>query len=383
MSGTPAAFYDGLKAGRHAVTLRLSEDRQALDILGETLTGPLRWPLMHLRAARDHADKARLTLMLHVPGDDEQQRHEARLVIDDPEMIDWLHRTRPNLFRADLHSGVLRKLALYSGGAVGGALLLLFVIVPGLAGFLAEVIPVEREVAFGKTVMAQMEYALGGKEIGGLTCSSPEGDAALETLRQRLTAAHAMQYDIEIRVFDHPMLNAFAAPGGQIVILRGLLDEASHPDQVAGVLAHEIGHVENRDVTRNALRTAGSAGLLSMLIGDATGGALLTIVGDHLVNASYTREAEAEADDFALALLEESLIDAGGLASFFDVVERKMEGIEIPQLLASHPATPGRAERARAVAEKQTDRVPSLTSEEFEALKRICDKSAKDEGDDA
>ncbi|WP_425101680.1 M48 family metallopeptidase [Tropicibacter sp. S64] len=382
MQATEAAFYDGLTAGRHPVRLRLSEDRQALEISGDTLPGVLRWQLMDLRAPRDHADRDRLTLMRHEPGDDEVQRHEARLVIDDPALIAWLHRTRPNLFRHDLAQGTWRKVGYYAGGALAATALLLFVIIPALAGTLARIIPVEREIAFGKTVLAQMEYMLGGAGIGSLTCSNPDGVKALQTMANRLTEGQPMHYSLDIRVFDHPTLNAFAAPGGQIVILRGLLDAASHPDQVAGVLAHEIGHVEHRDVTRNALRTAGSAGLLSMLLGDVSGGALIALVGDHVMNASYTRDAEAEADGYGLAMLDAAQVDAGGLASFFDIVTERAHGLEVPELFASHPATPGRADRARALAERQAGTTPVLTSAEWDALKRICDKAADPAGED-
>ena len=107
-----------------------------------------------------------------------------------------------------------------------------------MADTLATLIPVEREIAFGKTVVAQMESALGAADMGALRCTGPEGRAALDAMLTRLSGGQALQYDLEVQVFDHKMVNAFAAPGGQIVVMRGLLDSATGPDAVASVLAH-------------------------------------------------------------------------------------------------------------------------------------------------
>ncbi|WGW05182.1 M48 family metallopeptidase [Tropicibacter oceani] len=373
MQPTGAEFFDGETAGRHSVFVALSKDRQALEITGQTLPGALQWKLPDLRALHDTADPSRLILTRLAETTDEAPRDPARLVIHDPDLIAWLHRTRPNLFKQDLHKGTGRKAVKYAAGAVVAALMMLFVILPAMANTLARILPIEREIAFGKTVTAQMERVLGGTRIGALHCDDPAGNAALQAMLRRLTAGQQMRYDIELQVLDHPMINAFAAPGGQVVILRGLLDKASGPDEVAGVLAHELGHVEARDATRNALRAAGSAGLLSMLIGDFTGGALFAILGEHMINASYTRDAEGQADAFALRMLDNSGVSATGFAAFFDVIDAELGGLELPGYLATHPVTAERAEQARSFAESQSDTNPILNRAEWQALQRICD----------
>ena len=149
-----------------------------------------------------------------------------------------------------------------------------------------------------------------GSSEGQLACSNPAGLAALENMEARLLETTDTLYDLNIAVFDHGMVNAFAAPGGQVVLMRGLIDKAGGPDEVAAVLAHEIGHVEARDVTRNALRVAGSAGILSMIFGDFSGGSAAVIVVERMMNASYTREAEAEADSYARDMLAAADVSA-------------------------------------------------------------------------
>ena len=97
--------------------------------------------------------------------------------------------------------------------------------------------------------------------------------------------------------------NAFALPGGNIYVLGALLDKAEGPDELAGVLAHELGHVAGRDGLRKLLQTGGSSFLLGLLFGDVTGGAAIVFAAQTLVDSAYSRQAETNADAFAAALM--------------------------------------------------------------------------------
>ncbi len=363
VSGT---YFDGQTAVRHDVQIKAYGE-----YLGITPVAPpgkpFIWPLARIRALDGH--KARhgpLTITLQADTDDEAPRDPARLIINDSSFANWL-RSLPTLTRRDLRRGTWGKVALYVGGAAAAVALILFVFLPRIADELASRMPIEREVAFGQLVMAQMESLLGDGSPAA-ACNAPAGLAALEVMRQRLTAGQGLRYDLTLRVLDTPMVNAFAAPGGQIVILRGLLDDASTPAEVAGVLAHEIGHVEARDPTRLAFRAAGSAGILSLVLGDATGGTLIAIVGDQMLSAAYTREAEAAADAFAHRLLTDTGIGTAGLAAFFDRIE--VEGMELPEYLSTHPTTTGRAAAARAADQGVV--TPVMSDAEWAALQGIC-----------
>jgi len=243
-----------------------------------------------------------------------------------------------------------------------------------MADTLAALIPIEREIAFGKSVVAQIERALGGTQLGALQCTDPEGVAALEGMVTRLTGGRRMEYELNVVVFDHAMINAFAAPGGQIVLMRGLLDQAPGRDAVAAVLAHEIGHVERRDATRHALRAAGTAGLVSMVLGDFTGGAAAVVLGERLLQSSYTRAAEAEADSFALDMLNRAGIDSTGMAAFFEQLAAEDGRPKLPAYFSTHPASADRAERARSNADDQQPTTAVLSDEDWQALKAICDE---------
>ena len=374
---TRARFFDGEQGLRLDVDLQVDTAAETLRLTHPDLPmGSQYWPLWAIRALSDHAREDQMILTLLADSSlDSSLIMTARLTVDEPEMIAILTRLCPDLRKKDVARGTLRRVITWTGGAVGALALMIFVILPAMANTLAAYIPVEREVAWGKTVVRGMERFLGGSEAGSLVCKNEEGIAALEAMTRRLTERQDLQYDLTIAVFDNRTVNAFAAPGGHVVILRGLIDKASSPDEVAAVLGHEIGHVESRDVTRNALRSAGSAGLLSLVLGDFAGGGAAVLIAEWTLNASYTREAEAEADLFALGMLDASGTDANGMADFFDkITELQNRGSAMPGFLASHPDSAGRANAARAFAEQQGyGTTPILSAREWEALQNICD----------
>ena len=368
------SFFDGSSAAKHKVILRLDEVRGLLSFDGEALEQPEEWPLAELRLLRDQPQGGWLSFALHIQGEDETLHHEARLSCRDGAMNAVLRRAAPYLTRRDIHKGTGARVVTKLTVAVVAVLAMIFVILPAMATSLAHIMPREREVQFGRAVVNQMEWFLAGSAETDLTCNNEAGLAALRKMEARLIEGREMEYDLDIRVFDDEMVNAFAAPGGQIVIVRGLLDKATSADAVAGVLAHEIGHVENRDATIGALRAAGSAGLLSMVLGDFSGGTLAVLVTEHLISTSYTREAGILADDFALEALHEAEVSSEGLASFFDyILGLEGGGPALPAYLNTHPPSQARADKSRAHAETQSKTSSVLTDAEWTALKAICD----------
>ncbi|MBU2959752.1 M48 family metallopeptidase [Citreicella sp. C3M06] len=367
-----AHLYDGHSARRHAVTVSLARHDLALRIDGSTLPAPLLWPLADLRRLRDHADADQLVLTRHQDSKDEQPRDAARLVIDDAPLADWLRRTRPGLDRRDVTRGTGRRIALRGTAALAAVALMLFVILPALAGTMARLLPMDREIAFGRSVKAQMERFLGGSELGGLDCTAPEGRAALDEMVTRLTQGQDLGYPLQISVIDHGMVNAFAVPGGQVVLLRGLIEAADSPDGVAAVLAHEIGHVVHRDPTREALRAAGSVGLLGLLLGDVTGGAAIAGVAQRLINASYGQNAESAADAYALDALAQAGLPPSALGDMFEMFRERHGDTSGPVAhFLSHPQLSTRIDAANAAAPGKA-LGPVLDAAQWQALRNIC-----------
>ena len=362
-----ADFMDGESARVQRVRLSLAPAEGRLRLFPPGDGKPLEWPLAEIRRIPDQADPG--WAVLGLAGD-----HPARLILRDGEVAALLSRLCPDLERRDTTPGPGRRLALLAGGAVASVALIIFVLVPVMADRLAELLPVEGERALGDSTFRQIRRAL--DEDGGFgvpLCNAPAGRRALDRMRGRLEAEAELPHALRLFVLDHPMVNAFALPGGNIVLFRGLLQEAGSAEEVAGVLGHEIGHVANRDPTRMALRSAGSIGVLGLLLGDFAGGALVLFLTERLIQANYSRTAEAESDAYAQALLARAGLPSAPMAGFF--LRLKAESGEAEGLashLASHPDLQARAAAARAADTVGDGFTPVLRPAEWAALRNIC-----------
>jgi predicted Zn-dependent protease len=171
-----------------------------------------------------------------------------------------------------------------------------------------------------------------------------------------------------VRVIAHDGVNAFAAPGGQIVIFDGLLQQAASPQVLAAVLAHEMAHVMERHPARGLIRRTGYRLLVAALVGDLSSAmGLLAESGELLLNLAHSREDEAAADRLAIGLLNAAGIDSRGLGSFFVQLHGDAQP---PRLLSSHPPA-RRAHRSGRAALEQPGPA-ALEPAQWEALRGIC-----------
>jgi Zn-dependent protease with chaperone function len=172
------------------------------------------------------------------------------------------------------------------------------------------------------------------------------------TLERRLAAAAAradpgLAYRLEFRrTRAGAGINAFALPGGTIVLLDGLVERAND-DQLLGVLGHELGHIRNKHGMRNVLQTTGVAVIAGLLWGDFSGVASSAPVV--LGMLQQTRSFEREADDFAVVVLKANDRPVEPLIRFFEMLAQreKDHGPALPDFLSTHPATPERIERLK------------------------------------
>jgi Zn-dependent protease with chaperone function len=267
-----------------------------------------------------------------------------------------------------------RKVVILSLFAVASLIVTAIIGVPVLATRLTPLIPTSVEQKLGKAVDSQIRATLDTKHLGaGFVCDTgPNGAAgqvALDKLVARLETAAALPYPLRVDVVRRADFNAFALPGGHIYVFQGLIDRAQSPDELAGVLAHEIGHVAHRDGTRTVLQTAGLSFLFGMMLGDFVGGGAVVIAAKTVLRSSYSRRAEASADTYSVILMGKVGGDPRALAAILArVMADKDEGIKI---LADHPDTKERIVAINA----QTPTVaamPLLGAADWAALKQIC-----------
>lgn len=143
----------------------------------------------------------------------------------------------------------------------------------------------------------------------------------------------------EIRIIDSPEVNAFCLPGGKMVVYTGLLKKAKDPEQVAGVLSHEMAHAIRRHGLQRVAESLGLIAGVELLIGDVAG---LVAIGVELSKngtlTSFSRASEAEADVVGATMMHEAGIDPRELAKFFEML--RDEGNDVPDAIAwlsTHP----------------------------------------------
>ncbi len=137
-----------------------------------------------------------------------------------------------------------------------------------------------------------------------------------------------------------PTPNAFALPGGHIIVNAGLIMTAENPEEVAGVIAHEAGHAALRHGLQSIISQMGTSAFIGLMAGDAGGlTAVLTDGGGYLLNQKYSRDFERQADEKAWEYLMRANVNPAGLVSFFEKLKGLESGGSVPAILSTHPAT--------------------------------------------
>jgi predicted Zn-dependent protease len=226
-------------------------------------------------------------------------------------------------------------------GAIVGAAYLVFRLAPALA---TDLVPISWEERLGAATIAQMAPEAS-------RCTDPELARAIRHMVQRLSPPDS-PYEFHAVVSADPAMNAFATPGGWIVINRGLLRKTSRPEEAAGVLAHEMQHVLRRDATRGMVRQLSWRAALALLTGDTGPAAQILYTAGALRDLGYRREDEEAADREGLKLLRAARIDASGMMDMLALLERESRGApEALVYLSTHPDTAARRAKIASLAE--------------------------------
>jgi beta-barrel assembly-enhancing protease len=221
------------------------------------------------------------------------------------------------------------------------ALLVLFLMRDRLVGAVLDRLPTAVDAQVGELVHGQVSSS------GRLLTVGPEVEAVRAIGARLMAAAPAHGFTFRFEVMRDPSVNAVAAPGGVVVVHTGLLAAAETPDEIAGVLGHEITHVLERHSMRQMIFAVGLAGLVQLLVGSPEGAAAVVAnAGSELTSLGFSRDQEREADRGALRLLERARLPATGLIRFFEVLKKSLAP---PALLSSHP---GAEDRARELTEE-------------------------------
>lgn len=346
-------FYDGKSSRRHSVQLAL-KDRLEINENGTTLAI---WPFAEIRRADGAAGLLRLSC-LTAPS-------LARLEIRDAGVAAALTARYPHL-----DDGVAGRhgVGAIIGWSVAAAISIVAVVwfgLPFAADRLAPLVPNALERRIGDAAEGQIRVIFGGK-----TCSNSAGRAAFNKLIKEISTAAGFDTPIRAAVLDTPVPNAFALPGGNVYLFSGLLAKAENPDEIAGVLAHELGHVRHRDNTRNMIYSGGTSFLIGLLFGDVTGSGALIFASRSLITASYSREAEQSADNFAIDVMHRLGRPSKPMGELIFRVTGN-QGDNTLSILSNHPLTEDRLKRF-SEQDRPASGPPLLTGSEWVALKAVC-----------
>lgn len=362
-------FFDGKSAA--AQTVDVDIDMSGLTI--KTDGDVLHWLFKHI------------TLSANVgPGKDDgdirlgNKRDADALLILPHEAFSILHDAAPDIFSGARSRRRLTTLIITLIAGAGVITAGLFWGVPAASGPLAQATPKELEMRIGNNIAAQISTVF-------KQCGQDDGYDLITPVIDNMAEKGAVGFPIHFRFIRASAPNAFALPGGQVMATSGLLD-AVGGDQEAflAVVAHELGHVRNRDSMKSVYRNAGLGVTLEVITGGSGAAQQAVLVGGQLSQLRYTRQQEAAADDTAAEILNASDLDPAALARAFEAItaniddneDRKsifdINGNSIPTWMRSHPDTQKRIDLARQRARESTEDSLPLSEKAWRIVTQSC-----------
>ena len=350
------AFHASFKNGRASGDIAITDTSISFLNAQASVTLPLDGIQCNLGGASD-----RLIFLSHPTKPDWKLYTSDRTLLDNPIL------QQDPAIRAQLQKA---KRTHHFNWSVLVIVAVLIVTVPTLLVFnmhrltapIARQIPTEWEQSLGEQVFKQYR-------ISNHFMDEKKAAALLEPLVRPLIDANPdKRFDYHFYINRDEEINAFALPGGYVVINTGLIIRAETPEELLGVVAHEISHVTQQHGIRNIIGSAGIYLTVNAMLGDMTGLlALIANAGPYLLTQSYSRDFETEADEKGAELMEQANIDPEGLASFFEKLKaeedkrlKEVAGEDNEDLakatlsiISTHPATEDRIEHLKKITQSQ------------------------------
>lgn len=348
-----AVFFDGASSRKRAVELAFG-DRLEIREAGVLLAS---WPYDSIRRTDGAEGFLRVMCDAAPP--------LARLDIRDPNTSAELLGRCVLIDKNAIGGRGLARIVAWSFAALASILVLVTYGVPLAAERLTPLIPQTVERRIGQVADKQVRVIFDGK-----TCSDAAGQAAFLKLVNGLRMSMGLDASVDAAVLASSIPNAIALPGGKIYLFSALLDKTDSPDEIAGVLAHELGHVRNRDSMRSMIYTGGTSFLIGLLFGDISGSGAVIFATRSMLNASYSRDVENNADTAAIDAMHVLGRSPKPMGELLVRVTGNQAGAG-GSIFSSHPLSEERLARM-AREDRPVSGAPLLTAPEWAALKSIC-----------
>lgn len=285
---------------------------------------------------------------------------QRRLYLKNPDLIRAFRQAAPDQLKLPLERVAkqvrhVRKRHRMLWGIVGGSLLALVLGLwfgsDQLVELAVDRIQVEWEQKLGESAyrdfLAQHEVVKDGLPV----------DAVKQMTHRMANQVPDNPYAFEVTVVKSDVVNAFALPGGYIVVFTGLMKKATSAEEVAGVLAHELNHVLQRHGLERIIKQMSLMAVVSILLGNPPGlGGVMKQLGVELMTLKFGRAQETEADLTGLQLLYRAKIDPSGMITFFQRLAENDEGRV--EWLSTHPMSSARADRLKTQLAEMPKRDP-------------------------
>lgn len=214
-------------------------------------------------------------------------------------------------------------------------------------------------VSQDKSLGAQLEQEIASDPVQYPVLSEtqyPDAYAYLLTMRDEILASPEVKFKTEFEwklkiIHDDAVLNAFCAPGGYIYVYTGLMKYLDKVDHLAGVLAHEIAHADQRHSTASMTEQYGIETLIAIASNNATAAQLSEVAGG-LTQLGFSRAHETDADEHSVDYLQSTKYACDGAAGFFAKLIAQGQASGGPAFLSTHP-DPGN--RVTKIGERSTE----------------------------
>lgn len=358
-------LYDGYQSHAFSIIAVLEDD--ALAFSGEGVSGGWKYADIIIQ---ERPEKERPLVLAN------RTLQDAKLLLDHPAFFDLLKKKLP------LKNTPLITIPISTTPILGFCALAAVVLVilsshyTKVTTYVAQNIPQSWEESLGRQVLNIFTHDKN-------ECKNIKGIEALNSITARLSAATPQHKNYKITVIDHEEINALALPADQILIFSGLIKASDTPEALAGVIAHEMGHIVENHPMQATINALGLSLLATLLVGDGSGATAVS-VANTLISSKYSRDLEEMADQRAVEYLVGAKINPKGLAQFLEALEKQniLRDFNNPILdyFSSHPATPKRIERINVLSRSIPPHQPLLTDDQWQSLKHICGDANQSKG---
>ncbi|MBK7359096.1 MAG: M48 family metallopeptidase [Saprospiraceae bacterium] len=325
-----AFYYSGIKPSPVPVEVNFEPDSFKIIIQKNNQIQSVEWPINQIKPDSNYSGM-KLILSHGVKPPFEY------LEFDSTEILDFLQNKYPyhkwikkdDWINKNAFGLILGGIAILVIGILG----LYLLIAPKVSDGLTKTIPIKWEVELGDKMFSQFMTADKENKLKSMQ---------LDSFFKLMNVTSA--YPIRIHFSEDTILNAFAIPGGHIVVYKGLIDKLNNYESLAGLLAHEFTHIERKHSLKTIFRSASSYLILAAVFGDLTGLAGVILENANSIqNLSYSRKFEHEADQYAVSILLDRKIGLTGMLDLFKVfLNIGNKGLSVPAFLSTHPVTEDR-----------------------------------------